>query len=112
LTTAAPFGVPGEALQYLESIQQELWDAVDAGGEAAGWVFLQAAVDDGRLARVVFDHITEWNRLKQTDSMYILSYQQYVLDHLDDWKRDGLPAPTPEDDMSILASDFAIKSAP
>lgn len=83
-------------MAHMFDVQEDLWDAIDAGGDSAAYAFLERAVADGRLPQVVYEHILAWNHFKQTEPVYVLAHALYVNEHLSDWARDGLPEPDPE----------------
>ena len=101
-----PFGIPGECMPHMSEIQEELGDAIEAGGDSAAYAFLDRAVAEGRLQQVVYDHIVDWNRAKQAGNAYVITHARFVAAHLDDWTRDGLPLPDPEDyDLSVFGKN-------
>jgi uncharacterized protein YecA (UPF0149 family) len=88
------FGVPGECVQYLDPVLDELGPIGQDEGTDAALAFLEQAVRDGRIPQVAVDHVRAWNDAKADPSVpYVLAYARYAEAHIDDWRRDGVQPP-------------------
>ena len=89
--TGPEFGIPGDVYNVVDPT---VWEGLDevldfarAEGRdtvSAGITWLRTESDEGRVPRVVVDHIDEWNRLKATSGSYIIDYELYRADRLGD----------------------------
>lgn len=100
MPTAPVFGIPSECASYLDPVQQELWDHLAAAGGdvGVGCAWLDAAATEGRVPKVVAEHVRAWNDAKRDDPVtYLMTYMRYAAAHADDWERDGLEPPDVEE---------------